>query len=173
MDRQRRRCLDANLARDFPAAVGDELNLAVLDLENDKPEVVAIVKSKDRTKLESLAKKFDQGNEHYTVEDIAGWQVFAQPRVVDPDTHFQLLMRDGVVFFNDPGSERAGVIRLDGGVQATAKYDPGDPGRGVTGKAAAAEKPPAAHAPKPGQNSPPPGKNPPPPGKTPPPPGQR
>ena len=69
--------LDANIARDFPAAVGDELNLAVVGLDQGKPEVVAIVKSKDKAKLQSLAKKFDQGDEHYTVEDIGGWQVVA------------------------------------------------------------------------------------------------
>jgi len=36
--------LDANIARDFPAAVGDELNLAVVAHDQGKPEVVAIVK---------------------------------------------------------------------------------------------------------------------------------
>jgi hypothetical protein len=68
--------LDAQVARDLPA-VGDQLNLAVLGLDNGKPEVVAIVKSKDTAKLQSLAQKLDQGSEHYTVQDIAGWQVVA------------------------------------------------------------------------------------------------
>jgi hypothetical protein len=63
--------------RDVQPAVGDELNIAVLGVDNGKPEAVAIVKSKDEAKLRSLAARFDQGNEHYTVEDIAGWSVVA------------------------------------------------------------------------------------------------
>ena len=69
--------LDSNIAKDFPSAVGDELNLAVLGVEQGKPDVVALVKSKDKSKLQSLATRLDQGNEHYTVQDIAGWQVVA------------------------------------------------------------------------------------------------
>jgi hypothetical protein len=45
---------------------------------------------------------------------------------------FQLLARDGVVFYNDPASEKAGVIRLDGTVTPAAKYDPGDPHKGLS-----------------------------------------
>jgi hypothetical protein len=69
--------LDKEVARDLPAAVGDELNLAVVGVDNGNPDVVAIVKSKDEAKLRALAAKFDEGNEHYTVEDIAGWSVVA------------------------------------------------------------------------------------------------
>jgi hypothetical protein len=43
------------------------------------------------------------------------------------DGHFQLFLVQGFVFFNDPDSERAGVIHLDGSVAAVAKYDPTDP----------------------------------------------
>jgi hypothetical protein len=63
--------------RDVEPAVGDELNLAVLGVDNGKPEAVAIVKSKDEAKLRSLAAQFDEGSEHYTVQDIAGWSVVA------------------------------------------------------------------------------------------------
>jgi hypothetical protein len=59
------------------AAVGDQLNIAVLDVENGKPEAIAIVKPKDEAKLQALASKFDQGNEHYTIQKIAGWSVVA------------------------------------------------------------------------------------------------
>lgn len=69
--------VDKNFARDFPAAVGEKLNLAVLGIDQGKPDVVAIVQSKDKSKLQSLAARFDQGSEHYTVQDIAGWQVVA------------------------------------------------------------------------------------------------
>jgi PKD domain/Divergent InlB B-repeat domain len=65
--------------------------------------------------------------------DLRRAQVVGQAQVLSPDTHFQLLTRDGVVFFNDPASERAGVLRLDGSVQQVPKYDPGDPGKGVIG----------------------------------------
>ncbi|MFJ4578288.1 PKD domain-containing protein [Streptomyces echinatus] len=65
------------------------------------------------------------------IVDLAGTRVVAQPRVITPTTRFQLLTRDGVVFFNDPVSERAGVVRLDGEVVKVAKYDPARPDKGV------------------------------------------
>ncbi|MBP2326692.1 hypothetical protein JOF56_007077 [Kibdelosporangium banguiense] len=52
-------------------------------------------------------------------------------QVLTPSTRFQLLTRDGKVFFNDPGSERAGVIQFDGSVLRAAKYDPADPRKGL------------------------------------------
>ena len=68
---------DANYTRDIKPALGDRVNLAVLGVEDGKPEAVAIVKPTDVAKLEALAKKFDQGTEHYTVENIGGWSVVA------------------------------------------------------------------------------------------------
>ena len=64
--------LDSKLdyKRDIQPALGDRANLAVLGVDNGKPEAVAIVKPTDVAKLEALAKKFDQGTEHYTVEQI-------------------------------------------------------------------------------------------------------
>ena len=53
------------------------MNLAVLGVDNGKPDAVAIVKPTDVAKLQALAKKFDQGTEHYTVENIGGWSVVA------------------------------------------------------------------------------------------------
>jgi PKD domain-containing protein len=50
---------------------------------------------------------------------------------VVPPGQFQLLTRDGVVFFNDPNTEKAGVVRLDGGIRNAAKYDPKDPNKGL------------------------------------------
>ncbi len=71
--------LDSKLdyKRDIQPALGDRANLAVLGVDNGKPEAVAIVKPTDVAKLEALAKKFDQGTEHYTVEQIGGWSVVA------------------------------------------------------------------------------------------------
>jgi hypothetical protein len=52
--------------------------------------------------------------------------------VVDPGAPFDLTAKDGFVFYNDTTSEDAGVIDLDGGVRATAKYDPGEPEKDLT-----------------------------------------
>ncbi len=68
------------------------------------------------------------------IVDLQRARVVAQPKILDPRTRFQLLTRDGVVFYNDPDSEHAGVIRLDGGVNAVAKYDPKHPDNGLSGK---------------------------------------
>ncbi|RSM58618.1 PKD domain-containing protein [Kibdelosporangium aridum] len=64
--------------------------------------------------------------------DLAGGNVVAKPQVLTPAGDFQLLSRDGVVFFNDPQSARAGVIRLDGTILNTAKYDEANPNKGLT-----------------------------------------
>jgi len=67
----------ADYKRDIHPALGDRVNLAVLGVDNGKPEAVAIVQPTDVAKLQALAKKFDQGTEHYTVENIGGWSVVA------------------------------------------------------------------------------------------------
>jgi hypothetical protein len=59
------------------AAVGDQLNIAVLGVEQGNPEAIAIVKPKDEAKLQALASKFDKGSEHYTIQKIDGWSVVA------------------------------------------------------------------------------------------------
>jgi hypothetical protein len=71
------------------------------------------------------------------IVDLRLSRVVAQPQVLSPATRFQLLTRDGVVFFNDPDSEQAGVLKLDGGVRPVAKYDPKNPDKGLNGKAKA------------------------------------
>ena len=43
--------------------------------------------------------------------------------LVPEGTEFELFEQDGIVFYNDPGSERAGVVRLDGTFAAVQKYD--------------------------------------------------
>ncbi|TDQ00756.1 PKD domain-containing protein [Labedaea rhizosphaerae] len=64
------------------------------------------------------------------IVDLATQVVVAKPQVLPPG-QFQLLTRDGVVFFNDPNTEKAGVVRIDGGVRNAAKYDPADPNKGL------------------------------------------
>jgi hypothetical protein len=62
---------------DVKPALGDELNVAVLGVDNGKPEAVALHKPDDTAKLSKLAATFDQGSEHYTVQQIGGWSVVA------------------------------------------------------------------------------------------------
>jgi len=58
------------------------------------------------------------------IVDLKERRVVAQPTVLSPPVRFQLLTHDGIVFFNDPNSEHAGVIRHDGTVIHVPKYDP-------------------------------------------------
>ena len=44
----------------------------------------------------------------------------------------QLIPQDDRVFYNDPNSDRAGVIRLDGSTTGFPKYDPSNPTNGLT-----------------------------------------
>ena len=69
--------LPADYAQTIKPALGDQLNLAVLGVEQGKPETIAIVKTNDDAKLRTLAAKFDQGDEHYTVEHVGEWSVVA------------------------------------------------------------------------------------------------
>jgi hypothetical protein len=84
------------------------------------------------------------------IVDLQRSKVIAQPQVLSPNVRFQLLTRDGVVFFNDPDSEHAGVIRLDGGVRPVAKYGSKDtPGEAPNSSPATPQppKPPSVPAP--------------------------
>ncbi|TMM39752.1 MAG: PKD domain-containing protein [Actinobacteria bacterium] len=95
----------------------------------------------------------DYGTGTVWIVDLRQSRVIAQPTIVNPQTRFQLLTRDGVVFYNDPNSEHAGVIRLDGGVSAARKYDPKDPNKGVSGKSGP-EGPPSQSPADPGSTPP-------------------
>jgi hypothetical protein len=62
--------------------------------------------------------------------DLAQSRVVAKAPVLQAG-RFQLLTGDGVVFYNDTASEKAGVITLDGVVTEAAKYNPADPAKGT------------------------------------------
>ncbi|GAB3910915.1 hypothetical protein GCM10029964_115660 [Kibdelosporangium lantanae] len=79
----------------------------------------------------------DYGGGKVWIIDLTTYAVTGQADLGNPGSRFQLLNRDGVVFFNDPQSERAGVIELDGKVQRTNKYDPKNPQKGTTATASA------------------------------------
>src|SRR4029453_1519851 len=61
--------------------------------------------------------------------------------LVVPGTEFELFERDGIVFYNDPGSERAGVVRVDGTFSEVDKYDPDRPGAGLGPEAGRGQAP--------------------------------
>ena len=58
------------------------------------------------------------------IVDLESRNVQVTAELVVPGAAFELFDRDGIVFYNDPGSERAGVVRVDGSVAAVQKYDP-------------------------------------------------
>jgi hypothetical protein len=93
------------------------------------------------------------------IVDLNQSRIVAKPQVLPAKTRFQLLTRDGIVFFNDPDSEHAGVIQFDGGVRPVAKYDPKDPGKGVTNPDGSTGL--GSTTASPGDQSPPPGSQPP------------
>ncbi|CAM4077992.1 PKD domain-containing protein [Kibdelosporangium persicum] len=59
------------------------------------------------------------------VIDLASGRVVAERRLFEAPVRFELLARDGVVFYNDPGGEQAGVIDPDGRIRPITKYQPG------------------------------------------------
>jgi PKD repeat protein len=65
------------------------------------------------------------------VVDLDARRVVHTRPLVAPGTRFELFPEDGIVFYNDPGSERAGVVAVDGTFSAVEKYDPDRPGEGL------------------------------------------
>ncbi|HEU4422227.1 MAG TPA: hypothetical protein VFR67_06760, partial [Pilimelia sp.] len=125
------------------------------------------------------------------VVDVAAGRVVADLEVVKRGARLELLAKDGFVFYNDLDSDRAGVIKFDGGQwrlgETLQKFDVSDTGRGIltpddeddppkdqpTEPEKPGEKPGRDPRPDPpGENNPPVGPQPPPPpvGPQPPPP---
>ena len=70
------------------------------------------------------------------VVDLTSRRVVARPVVLPPKTRFDLISRGPYVFYNDPGSDRAGVMRVDTlSTRAVAKYRGDDPAAGVVNQA--------------------------------------
>lgn len=57
-----------------------------------------------------------------TIVDLTGSRVVAQRQLFDRPTRFELLVRDGIVFFNDVNGDKAGVLELSGEIRAVTKY---------------------------------------------------
>jgi PKD repeat protein len=75
-----------------------------------------------------LVPDYDEGTVH--IVDLAKMATVARAQLFDPRRRpdkFELLTRDGIAFFNDPDSERAGVIEVDGTVRHIVKYNPAAP----------------------------------------------
>jgi List-Bact-rpt repeat protein/PKD domain-containing protein len=87
------------------------------------------------------------------IVDLAQSRVTAKPAVLSRPGQFQLLTRDGVVFYNDVDTEHAGVIHLDGTVARTTKYNPDNPAKGVTTPIPAAANNPQPDKPQPDKSN--------------------
>ena len=101
---------------DVKPAIGDQLNVAVLGIQNGKPEAVAIVKPDDAAKLSKLAAKLDQGAEHYTVQQIAGWSVVAD----SPEAFQAVRTASSGTSLADNANYRSAKSQLGGSALATA-----------------------------------------------------
>ncbi|SFQ99709.1 Alpha-tubulin suppressor [Lentzea waywayandensis] len=71
----------------------------------------------------------DHSTGQATIVDLGTSRVVAQRRLFDRPAPFELIVRDGIVFFNDPESNKAGVLDLGGEVRTITKYteDPATP----------------------------------------------
>ncbi|MEU0563381.1 right-handed parallel beta-helix repeat-containing protein [Dactylosporangium sp. NPDC006015] len=61
------------------------------------------------------------------VVDVDTRSVRSTGRLFDTPAGFELVAQDGVLYFNDPGSEHAGVVHDDGGFVPIRKYNPKAP----------------------------------------------
>lgn len=60
---------------------------------------------------------------HVSVINLTTMRLVVQRQLFDHPVRFELFARDGIVFFNDPNSNRAGVLDLDGDVRLITKYE--------------------------------------------------
>lgn len=93
--------------------------------------------------LESQGRVFVPNYKDGTVAivDVKDGDVVVTPEPV-AEGRFELFDEDGIVFYNDPDSERAGVIHLDGTVTEVGKYNPADPTEDVDNRSAWRRAPP-------------------------------
>ncbi len=61
------------------------------------------------------------------IVDLATMRIVVEKQLFDRPVKFELLNRDGVIFYNDPDTDQAGVLELDGRVRAVVKYDTSKP----------------------------------------------
>jgi len=90
----------------------------------------------------------DTGRVHLV--DTATAQEIAAPQVLPGAKNFELFEHDTVLFYNDPATDQAGILRLDGTFTTAAKYQPDNPNKGIdapsSSRAAPAVVPPQTGA---------------------------
>ncbi|WP_052685099.1 PKD domain-containing protein [Lentzea aerocolonigenes] len=64
----------------------------------------------------------DNSTGQATIVDLAAARVVAQRQLFEQPTRFEMITRDGIVFFNDPNGAKAGVLDLWGEVRTITKY---------------------------------------------------
>ncbi|MEV6236936.1 PKD domain-containing protein [Lentzea sp. NPDC051838] len=64
----------------------------------------------------------DYSTGQVTIVDLATSRVVAQRQLFDKPTRFELITRDGIVFFNDPRGNAAGVLDLSGDTRTITKH---------------------------------------------------
>ncbi|GAB2847600.1 PKD domain-containing protein [Lentzea nigeriaca] len=67
----------------------------------------------------------DHSTGQATIVDLATSRMVAQRQLFDRPVRFELIARDGIVFFNDPNGSTAGVLDLAGDVKTITKYTEG------------------------------------------------
>lgn len=65
------------------------------------------------------------------IVNLATMRVVVEPQLFPGPVRFELLNRDGIVFYNDPDGDQAGVLNLDGTQRAVSKYNPTKPDAGA------------------------------------------
>jgi hypothetical protein len=117
--------------RDLRPALGDQVNLALLGVENGEPEAIALVHPDDDAKLRELAAEFDSEDEHYTVEQIGGWHVVAD----SPEAFAAVRSAESGSSLADVDGFQRAMREVEGDSLATAYADaahlddiPGEPG---------------------------------------------
>ncbi|HKE76812.1 MAG TPA: PKD domain-containing protein, partial [Acidimicrobiales bacterium] len=116
---------------------GDDGMLRVSSLGSGRCGDVALAVAAPRSRLgapqEAQGRVFvpDYTRGTVAVVDLDARRVVHTRPLVAPGTRFELFPEDGIVFYNDPGSERAGVVAVDGTFSAVEKYDPDRPGEGL------------------------------------------
>lgn len=123
-------------------------------------QCVPVVLSSDALSLgqavESGGRAFvpDYTRGHVFIVDLATGNVIDR-ELFNQQRTFELLVRDGFVFYNDPDGDEAGVIRLDGQVRRISKYEQAKRDQGKT------PKPDQGQRPEPKPDQPPDNKQPP------------
>jgi hypothetical protein len=64
--------------------------------------------------------------------DLTTMRLLAQRQLFNHPVRFELLVQDGIIFFNDPTSNHAGVLNLTGELRLITKYDHTNPDNGTT-----------------------------------------